>query len=100
MAALEMAAGERGLDRALARAEPVERAIELDLVDRPEPEPPAQARAGGVGGQIARSGELGGGRDQAKRLSLGLPSRRSRPILRIVPHRGGVAVRQRAADAD
>jgi hypothetical protein len=38
-----MAAGGRGLDRALARAEPVERVIELDLVDRPEPEQPAQA---------------------------------------------------------
>src|SRR5215472_309404 len=34
----EVAARERGLDRALARAEPVERAIELDLVDRSQPQ--------------------------------------------------------------
>jgi hypothetical protein len=60
-----MAAGERGLDRALARAEPVEGTIELDLVDRAEPEQPAEARAGGVGGELTCGGELGGGRDQA-----------------------------------
>src|SRR6516162_1646094 len=57
----EVAAGERSLDRALACAEPVEGAIELDLVDRAKPEEPAQARGGGVGGQLARGGELGGG---------------------------------------
>src|SRR6267143_1590102 len=50
----EMAAGEPGLDRGLACAEPVEGAVELDFVDRAEPEQPAQARAGGVGGEIAR----------------------------------------------
>ena len=60
-----MAAGERGLDRGLAGAEPVERAIELGLVDGAEFEQPAEARRGGVGGEIARGGELGGGRDQA-----------------------------------
>jgi hypothetical protein len=37
-----VAAGERGLDRALARAEPVEGAVELDLVDCP------RARATGL----------------------------------------------------
>jgi hypothetical protein len=57
----EVAAGERSLDRALACAEPVEGAVELDLVDRAKPEEPAQARGGGVGGQLARGGELGGG---------------------------------------
>jgi hypothetical protein len=57
-------AGERGLDRVLARAKPVEGAVELDLVDRPQPEQPTQARSG-LGGEIARGGELGGGRDQA-----------------------------------
>ncbi len=56
-----MAAGERGLDRGLARAEPVERAIELGLVDGAEPEQPAQARTSGVGGKIARGGKLAGG---------------------------------------
>src|SRR5690348_1578984 len=64
---LEVAAGERGLDRALARAEPVERTVELDLVDRAERaqrEQPAQARTGGLGGKLARGGELGDGRDQ------------------------------------
>jgi Transposase len=60
----EVAARERGLDRVLARAEPVERAIELDLVDRSQPQQPAQARAGGGDGQLARGSELGGGRDQ------------------------------------
>src|ERR1700736_3256806 len=50
----EMAAGEPGRDRGLARTEPVEGAVELDLVDRAEPEQPAQARAGGVGGEITR----------------------------------------------
>ena len=59
-----MAAGERGLDCGLARAEPVERAIELALVDGAELEQPAQAGTGGIGGKVARGGELGGGRDQ------------------------------------
>ena len=36
----------------------------FDLVDRTEPEPPAQARTGGVGGEIARGGEFGGGCDE------------------------------------
>ena len=58
-----MAASECGLDRGLARAEPVERAIEVALVDRAELEQPAQAGTGGIG----------------------LPSSRSRPIARIVP---------------
>ena len=62
---LEVAAGERGLDRALALTQPVEGAVEFDLVDRTEPEPPAQARTGGVGGrEIARGGEFGGGCDE------------------------------------
>src|SRR5438270_465433 len=59
------AAGERRLDRGLAGAEPVERAIELGLVDGAELEQPAEARTRGIGGKIAGGGELGGGRDQA-----------------------------------
>jgi hypothetical protein len=50
-----MAAGERGLDRALAGAEPVERAIEFDLVDGVEPEQPAEARRDGVGAATSKS---------------------------------------------
>src|SRR5215472_9595205 len=40
-AVVEVAAGERGFDRGLTRDEPVEGAVELDLVGRAEP---AQAR--------------------------------------------------------
>ncbi len=106
-----MAAGERGLDRALAGAEPVERAIEFDLVDGAEFEQPAEARAGGVGGKVARGGELGGGRDHAagdQRDRQGCQALVGRPAEQPVEtnrpdraeHRGGVTVRQRAADAD
>ena len=34
----EVAAGQARLDRALARAKPVERTVELDLVDRAQPQ--------------------------------------------------------------
>jgi hypothetical protein len=45
---------ERGLDCGLAGTEPVERAIELALLDGAELEQPAQARTGGTGGKVAR----------------------------------------------
>jgi hypothetical protein len=54
-----VAAGERGLDCGLARTEPVERAIELALLDGAELEQSAQARTGGIGGKVARGGKLG-----------------------------------------
>ena len=108
---LEVVAGERGLDRGLALTQPVEGAVEFDLVDRTEPEPPAQARTGGVGGEIARGGEFGGGcdepagdqRDRQRRQTLvGGPA--EPPVEADCPdraqHRGGVAVRQGAADTD
>jgi len=107
----EVAAGERGLDRALAGAEPVEGAVELDFVDRTQPEQPTQARGGGGGGQLACGGELGGGRDQAagnqrhRQWRQALVGRLAeQPVETNRPdraqHRGGVTVRQRAADAD
>ncbi len=78
-----MAAGERGLDCGLARTEPVERAIELALVDGAELEQPAQARTGGAG-EIMRLA-INAIAKGARRLSVGRPSSRSRPIARIVP---------------
>ena len=106
-----MAAGERGLDRALTRAEPVERAIEFALLDRAEPKQPAQARTGSIGGQLARGGEFGGGRDQAagdqreRQWQQALVGRLAeQPVEADRPdraeHRGGMTVRQRAADGD
>ena len=88
-----MAAGKRGLDRALAGAEPVERAIEFDLVDGAEFEQPAEARAGAARSRAVASLEAGETRrlainaiaKGARRLSVGRPSSRSRPIARIVP---------------
>ena len=108
---LEVAAGERGLDCGLARTKPVERAIELALLDDAELEQPAQAGTSGIGGKVARGGELGGGRDQTagnqrdRQRHQALVNRLAeQPVEANRPdraqHRGGVAVRQRAADAD
>jgi len=108
-AVLEVAAGQRRLDRALARAQPVERAVELDLVDRAQPEQPPQARGGGVGGEFARGGELRGGRNQAagdqrQRCKALVGRLAEQPVEPDRPHcaqyRGGVAMRQGAADAN
>jgi hypothetical protein len=51
-----MPSGERGLDRALALMQPIERGVEFGLVDLAEAE--FDAEAGGGGGRIER---LGGG---------------------------------------
>ena len=93
-AVAQMLAGERLLDRRLALAEPVERDVELILVDRPEAEHVAEARGGGERIEHAGGGELGGWRDQPRddhgddeitATVAGGPSRRSRPISRRVP---------------
>jgi len=86
-------------------------AVEFDFVDRTELQQPAQARARGVGGEIARRGELGGGRDQPAGDQGDRQGRQAlvgrlaeEPVEANGPdraqHRGGVAVRQRAADGD
>ena len=61
--ALQMALGERGLDRALALVQPIERRVEFALVDLAQAEFDAQAR--GRRGRIERLGgrQLGGRRD-------------------------------------
>ena len=97
--------------RALARAEPVERAIELGLVDRSQMQQPTEARTGGIGGKVARGGELGGGREHAtgnqsdrQRRQALVTRLAEQPVEANRPdraeHCGGVAVWQRAADAD
>jgi hypothetical protein len=106
-----VAPGERGLDCRLALAEPVEGAVEFDLTDRAELQQAAQARTGGIGGKVARGGQFGGGRDQPTGDQGDRQRRQTlvgRPAEQAVEangpdgaqHRGGVAVRQRAADAD
>ena len=102
--ALQMALGERGLDRALALVQPVERGVEFVLVDLAQGQFDAEARGGG--GRIERlgGGELGGRRDDAAddhgqdqiARPVGLaaffgPSRRSRPMARAVPSTAATA---------
>jgi len=95
----------------LARAEPVEGAVEFDLIDRAELQQAAQARTGGIGGKVARGGEFGGGRDQPtgdqgdrqrRQTLVGRPAEQAGEANGTdrAQHRGGVAVRQRAADGD
>ena len=90
----QVLAGERRLDRRLALHEPVERDIELVLVDRPETEHLAEAGSRGERVEHAGGGELGGRRNKPRhdhrddevrqRLPAG-PSRRSRAMSRRVP---------------
>ena len=61
-----MLARERLLDRLLALAEPVERDIELILVDRSEAEHVAQARCRGERIEHAGGGQLGGWRNEPR----------------------------------
>src|SRR6202046_1804741 len=54
-----MAFGQRGLDGGLALQQPVQRGIELVLIDLAEAEHFTEARCGGVRGQRTGGGELG-----------------------------------------
>jgi len=54
-----MAFGQRGLDGGLALQQPVQRGIELVLIDLAEAEHFTKARCGGVRGQRTGGGELG-----------------------------------------
>ena len=56
-----MALGQGGLDGGLALQQPVQRGVELVLIDLAETEHLAKARGGGGGGQRTGGGELGGG---------------------------------------
>ena len=62
----QVLAGERRLDRRLALPEPVERDIELVLVDRPQTEDLAKAGSRGERVEHAGGGELGGRRNQPR----------------------------------
>ena len=112
--AFQMALGERGLDRALALVQPIERGVEFALVDLAQAQFDAQARGGR--GRIERlgGGELGGRRDDAA------DDHRHHQIARPVgfaavlgpeqavqadsagraQHGGDMAVRQRALDRE
>ena len=60
-----MAPGQRGLDRGLALQQPVQRGVELVLIDLAEAEHFAKARCGGGGRQRTGGGELGCGIEDA-----------------------------------
>src|SRR4051794_1790860 len=60
-AVVQVPPGERRFDRGLALREPVERAVELVLVDRAQAYELAEARGGGLGRKGLGGGELGGG---------------------------------------
>ncbi len=64
-AILQVAAGQRGFDKGLLAAQPVERAIDLLGGDLAEPQNLAQRMAGGGGVQHPRGRQLGGRLDQA-----------------------------------
>src|SRR5207344_1290618 len=87
-------AGERRLDRRLALPEPVERDIELVLVDRPQTEHLAEARSCGERVEHAGGGEVtttvAGGPEQTIETD----------VTQGAEHGRDMAVRQRAAHHD
>ena len=110
--ALQMALGERGLDRTLALEQPVERGVEFVLANVAQGQ--LDAEAGGGGGGIERfgGGELGGrgddaaddhGQDEiARAVGLFRVLRPEQPVqtdrARRAQNRGDGPVRQRALD--
>jgi hypothetical protein len=105
-----MLARERLLDRLLALAEPVERDIELILVDRSEAEHVAQARCRGERIEHAGGGQLGGrrneprydhGDDEITATIAGRPEHTvETDVAQRAQHRRDMAVRQRATHDD
>ena len=107
-AAPQVAPGQRGLDRRLAGQQPVERGIQLLLVDWPQAE--HRAQAGGGGGRIERLGGRqlrGRGEDPADdqrhdqiaaAVALGAEQAVETDLAQRAEHGGDMAVRQRAGD--
>src|SRR5260370_12461329 len=77
-AAGEMALGQRRLDRRLAHRQPIERGVELLLVDRPEAEFGAEARSGGPAPEPAPPPQL---RARIERPAAGNPPHTPPPPL-------------------
>ena len=106
----QVLAGERRLDRRLALPEPVERDIELVLVDRPQTEDLAKAGSRGERVEHAGGGELGGRRNQPRHdhrddeVTTTVASRPEQTIESDVAQGAeygrDMAVRQRAAHHD
>ena len=105
-----MALGERGLDRGLALQQPVERGVELVLVDLAEAEHFAEAGGGGGGRQRTGGGELGGGFEDAAdeqgedevtaAMAVGAEDTVEADLAGGAESGGDVAVRQAADDGE
>ena len=109
-AVVEMALGQRRLDGGLALQQPVERGVELVLIDLAETEPVRQAGGGRGGGERARGGELGGGIEDAAdeqgqdevaaAVAVGAEDPVEADLARGAEGGGDMAMRQRADDGE